>query len=125
MLETRFLKNNLSKMNARVQNSRIITSFFLRLFSSANAMDENPNYDEIIKTIFFNVLGCAIVPSILDRIGPKKALLCVDILFFVSLVSEFLKYEEGGKGVVSILIRILRTTTPFYISEGMQGCAKM
>ena len=96
--------------------SSLISSFLLRLFSSADAEDK-PDFNEIIKTICFNILGCGVSSLITTRIGRKRALLVVDTLFCVSLIGAFPNYKEHGKGVLSFAMGISGTATPLYVSE--------
>lgn len=98
--------------------SSLISAFLLRLFSSGDPFEEKLDYEDIGKTICLNVFGCGISSLITNRIGRKKALLLVDLLFCVSLIGAFPTCKEYGKHLLSFAMGVSATALPLYVSEG-------
>ena len=113
---------NFARMAAMACFTSITISFLVCFFSSSTTEIpddiENMDYNEIIKKIFFNILGCVVSPSITDNLGRKMAINIVEILFLISLICDFLKHEEVSRCVLSTAVGISQTATPLFISEG-------
>lgn len=113
---------NFARMAAIACLTSITSSFLLCFFSSSTTEIpddiENMDYNEIIKKIFFNILGCVVSPSITDHLGRKTAINITEILFLISLICNFFKYEEVSRCVLSTVVGISQNAIPLFISEG-------
>lgn len=95
----------------------ITISFLLCMISSEKQEVDIIEYDNIIKKISFNILGCIISPFLSERLGRKRAIMIIDVLFLFSLICSVFKYEEFARWLLSLAIGISKPATPLFIAE--------